>query len=52
MQICLLCVLRVLCGGAFAHILLAESPYPGGRGFLPVCVLKLCKYDTHIIDSP
>jgi hypothetical protein len=34
------------------HNRAAASPVPGGFGFLPTCVLKLCKYATHIIDSP
>ena len=34
------------------HIRGAASPNPGGFGFFPTCVLKLCRYDTHIIDKP
>ena len=28
------------------------SPYPGGRGLRPTCVLKLWRYEIHIIDNP
>ena len=34
------------------HIFAAESPTPGGRGFLPAWVLKLWMYAIHIIDRP
>jgi hypothetical protein len=30
----------------------AASPYPGGLGFLPTCVLNVCKYEIHMIDNP
>ena len=30
----------------------AASPVPGGLGLRPACVLKLCRYEIHIIDSP